>query len=317
MLARALLAAALTGAAAVPALAQDGPPVPPAPPAAPPAAPAAPTAPEAPAKHENKVSDAAKAVWAGMEKVAYNPVNAGLKEMQGKMRLNLEVPGMDESSGMPPMTADFAITFKAPADVTVEASSESPMLQMQLDGMKQQVKQLLTMSLGQVRTHEGEYDADVEEKDGKKFLVVKMYEKNEPRGEMKMEMDARGLPSKGTIKATDPMTGMEGSMDMSYTYAAEGDRFILEKLLVTNPMGNTSMNFKYTDAGGMKLMTEIRGSIEAMGIGMVFKYVELTANGKKVELPAEKPAEQPAGTPTAPGGAVPPAPPPPSEGEPK
>lgn len=313
---RLFVAAALAPAA----LAQDGGSVPPAGPAAPPAekkpeAPA-PKAPEKPAKHENKVSDTAKAAWEAMEKMTYNPVALGLKDLQGRLVLKVEVPGMDESTGAPPMSVEFAISFTAPDKVTVDASTDNEMLAMQLDSMKREVKQLVSLSMGDARSGRDEYDADLEEKDGTKTLVLKYYEKNVPSGESRLTLDDRGLPTKGVVKAVDPNMGMEVSVDISFQYATDGDRFRLEKMNVQNPMmpGPMEMTFSYADVGGFKVLTAIDGKMEVMGMSTRFRYTELTVNGKKVELPAAKAPEKEEEKKAAPTDPAPPLPPtPPSD----
>ena len=316
MLPRALVVAALLGAAAVPALAQDGPPPPPVPPAPPPAAPAAPApAPAVPAKHENKLTDAAKAAFDAMAKQLYNPVELGLKELQGKMKMNMQMPGMDESSGMPPMVVDFAIAFKAPEDLTVTASTDNPMLAQAADQLQEQVKHVFKLGVGSAKFGPEEFDADVVEKDGAKTLVLKIFARNEPKGEMRLTLDANGLPTKGVMKQEDPNMG-EVSIEIGFTFVKEGEKYRLEKQVVQHPMMPEPLATVVTfqEAGGFKVPSAI-DTTGGMGMTFTFRYTELTVNGKKLELPAEKAPEKPAGTPTTPPAPMPPAPPaPPVEG---
>jgi hypothetical protein len=319
MLPRSLIAAALLGAAAVPALAQDGPPPPPVPPAPPPAAPTAPApapAPAAPAKHENKISDAAKAAFDGMAKQLYNPVELGLKELQGKMKMVMQMPGMDESSGMPPMVVDFSIAFKAPEDLNVIASTDNPMLAQAADQLQEQVKHVFKLGVGSAKFGPEEFDADLVEKDGAKSLVLKIFAKNEPKGEMVLSLDANGLPTKGVMKQEDPNMG-EVSIEIGFTFVKEGEKYRLEKQVVQHPMMPEPLSTVVTfqEAGGFKVPSAI-DTTGGMGMTFTFRYTELTVNGKKVELPAEKkpePAPEKPATPTtppAPPAPMPPAPPP-------
>ena len=159
MLPRLLTAAALAALLAPAAYAQDGGAMPPAPPAPPPA----PVAPAKPAKHENKISDAAKAAFEAMESKLYNPVAMGLKEFTGKSAMTLEVPGMENMEGMPPMTVDFRVAFKAPEEFKIEASTDNPMLAQQTGSLKAQVEHLLRAGQGQMKPMQEEFDADLEE----------------------------------------------------------------------------------------------------------------------------------------------------------
>ena len=312
MLPRSLIAAALLGAAAVPALAQDGPP-PPLPPAPPPAAPAAPApapAPAAPAKHENKITDAAKAAFDAMSKQLYNPVELGLKELQGKMKMVMQLPGMDESSGMPPMVVDFAIAFKAPEDLTVTSSTDNPMLAQAADQLQDQVKHVFKLGVGSAKFGPEEFDADLVEKDGAKVLVLKIFVKEEAKGEMRITLDANGLPTKGVMKQNDPNMG-EVSIEIGFNFVKEGEKYRLEKQVVQHPMMPEPLStvLTFQEAGGFKVPSAI-DTTGGMGMTFTFRYTELTVNGKKVELPAEKAPEKPAEKPAAPTApAAPPAPP--------
>jgi hypothetical protein len=317
MLSRTLVAAALAAVLAPAAFAQDGgsgPPAPPAPPAPPPANPAAPApaAPAKPAKHENKVSDAAKAAYEGMNASLYNPIARGLKEFQGKAAMKMEFPGMGEAEGMPPMVVDIAIAFTAPEKVTVDASTDNPMLAQAADQLKQQVQQLVAMGHGTIKPMEEEYDADLEEKDGVKTLVLKLYKDNEPRGDMRLTLGDAGLPSKGVLKAMDPNMGMETTLEFGFHYAKVGDKYRLEKQTVTHPMmpGPMETKISYLSAGEFDVLHSFETS-GIMGSGTIsFKYSELTVNGKKLDLPAAAKVEEKPATPTGPASPLPPATPP-------
>jgi hypothetical protein len=309
---RALAAAALAAALASSAFAQDGGSVPPGPPAPPAPGTPKPAAVEAkPAKHENKVSDAAKAAWESMGANLYDPVALGLKEFQGKASLRMEFPGMGEAEGMPPMTVEFTVGFKAPQEVTVEASTDNPMLSQAAGQLKDQVRQLVTMGVGRMTPSNEEYDADLEEKDGAKTLVLKMYKDNEPQGTMRLSLGEASLPSKGILTATDPNSGMEMTMEFGFQYARVGEKYRLHKQTISHPMMPSPMEttISYGDAGGFEIFTAFE-TTGVMGSGtMSYRFTELTANGKKVEVaaPAKK-AEAPA-TPTPPAPPAPPAPP--------
>src|SRR5690349_10137622 len=82
--------------AAAPALADD-PPAPTAPGGA-----AAPTAPAAGEKHVNKITDAAKAAFEKMDKIANSPVRQGLKEAAGTIssEMKMSMPGAPEMPSM-------------------------------------------------------------------------------------------------------------------------------------------------------------------------------------------------------------------------
>jgi len=306
MLPRTLAAAVLAAALVPAALAQEGGSVPPGgPPAPPPEKPAAPKAPEKPAKHENKISDAAKAAWAAMEKSIYSPVALGLKELKGK--ISMTPPGMDPSMGG---SLDFQVAFEAPSKVTVEVATQDPMMAMQAQQMKPQIQQVLSLGAGIFMPGTEEYDADLEEKDGVKTLVVKIYEGEQRRGEMRLGLDAKGVPSKGNMKVTDPNSGMELEMGLEFQFAADGDKVRLEKHRLQHPMfGPVETTFTYVDAGGFKVLCGFETNIETMGMKMPARFTEMTVNGKKVELPAAKAPEKEPEVKPAPADPVPPLPP--------
>ena len=279
------------------ALAQDPPP-PPAPGGAAPAPAAAPAKaqekPAAPAKRENKVTDAAKAMFESMGKKAYNPVTMGLKELKGTMEMTMQMPGMEDMEGMegmPEMKIVFAIDFKAPKTIGVEASTDNPMLMQAADQMKQQVKQLILYGMGTMEPDAAaEYDADVVvEKAGDKetrALVIKVYEKGEARGEMKMTVDANGLPGKSVVTVSDPNTGMEQTMDITFEFTKDGEAYRLVKQIINHPMLPEPMEavMSYSDAGGFKVLTAIN-STGPMGMTFGYNFTKLSVNGKDVECP--------------------------------
>ncbi len=296
------------------AFAQEPPaPMPPAPAAAPARPDEKPAAPAKPAKHENKVTPAAKAFFDGMAAKAYNPVALGLKELKGTMEMNMQMPGMEDMEemegmeGMPKMTVVFAIDFKAPKTIAVEASTENPMLMQAAEQLKQQVKQLFLYGMGTMEPDSSsEYDADVvvEKLEGKesKVLLIKVFEKNEPKGEMRMSVDANGLPAKSVVTMVDENSGMEQTMDMTFEFAKDGEAYRLVKQIITHPMLPEPMEtaMTYSEAGGFKVATGIHSS-GPMGMTFGFAYTDLTVNGKKVELPkvekkgAEKKGEEKGG----------------------
>jgi hypothetical protein len=228
----------------------------------------------------------------------------------------MQMPGMDESSGMPPMVVDFSIAFKAPEDLNVIASTDNPMLAQAADQLQEQVKHVFKLGVGSAKFGPEEFDADLVEKDGAKSLVLKIFAKNEPKGEMVLSLDANGLPTKGVMKQEDPNMG-EVSIEIGFTFVKEGEKYRLEKQVVQHPMMPEPLSTVVTfqEAGGFKVPSAI-DTTGGMGMTFTFRYTELTVNGKKVELPAEKkpePAPEKPATPTtppAPPAPMPPAPPP-------
>jgi hypothetical protein len=320
--AAAALALALAFAPA--ALAQDPPmPPPPAPPAPPPAPapkppaagegdkPAVPAVPAAPAKHVNKVSAEAQAAYDNMKKVTYNPVALGLKDLKGTMVMKIEMAGQEGGEGMegmPEMTATFTIDFKAPRTLVVDGTTDNPMLGQAVDQMKKQVQQLFLYGTGTMEpAPDAEYDAEVVTEKGAKVLVLKLYEKNESKGEMRMTLDANGLIGKGSMTQMDPNMGMEQTIEMSYQFSKDGDMYRMEKVTISHPMLPEPMEtvMSYTDVGTFKVLTSIKSG-GPMGMSFGFKYTDLTVNGKKVELPKPAPKKEEA-KPAAPPTATPPA----------
>ena len=268
---------------------QEPPPAPPkaeeAPAAGPPAAPAA------PARHENKITDEAKAAIAAYEKVVYSPVALGLKEMKGSLLMKVIMPGMEDAEpmeGMPDTSVRFGITFTAPKTVAIEASTDNPMLMQAIGQMKQGVQQMVMSGMGILDPQEAEFDMSLATEGGAKVLVISTYEKGAVQGEMRLTLDAVGLPSKGCMKATDPNTGMEQTIDMTFTYVKDGERHRLDKQTVTIPMFPDPLesNFTYAESEGIKVLSGIHMK-GPMGMTFSYKYTELSINGKKVALPEE------------------------------
>ncbi len=323
-------ALALALAFAPAALAQDPPPTPPPAPPAPPAppkdpapapaapvpapgAPAAPAKPAVPAKHENKVSPEAQSAYEGMRKVTYNPVALGLKDLKGTMEMKIEMPGQEGNEGMegmPEMKVTFAIDFKAPKTINVEASTDNPMLMQAADQMKQQVQQFVLNSTGTMEPGSGaEYDADLVTEKGAKVLVLKLFDKNEAKGTLRMTLDANGLPGKGVLTQEDPNMGGEMSINIDFQFGKEGDLYRMDRMVITHPSlpDPMEMVMLYSEAGGFKILTGVKSG-GPMGMSFTYAYTDLTVNGKKVDLPKpapkkveEKPAAPPAAAPPAGG----------------
>lgn len=330
--------ALIAALSAVPAaFAQDPPPAPvPAPAPAAPAKPEekpAPAKPAAPAKHESKVTDAAKAAFEAARKVLHDPVAAGLKDLQGKVSFTAEFEGLDEAQkeqmeAMGEMKIDYTVDFRAPNVLKIEGKTDNAMMEMQLDQTSKMFERFFLLSLGVLEpAADAEYDADVVTVDGKKFLAFKFYTKNEAQGDLKLGLDANGLPGKGTMTANDPMSGMEQTIEVEVFFTKDGERFRFEKFVIQQPGLEGGMQFSasYADAGGFKLMSKtvaaIKTEMGSMKLG--FKYDSLTVNGKKVELPKEekkaeeKKAEVKPETPAAPVPDVEKKPAPPKEEPPK
>ena len=100
------------------------------------------TAPAAPARHVNKVTDAARAAFDRMGKAMYSAVNAGLKDLTGTMEMKMEAAAEgSRRAGMPAMSLAYAVTFKAPGDLKVEARGDAggpAGMGMMSDGMKKE-----------------------------------------------------------------------------------------------------------------------------------------------------------------------------------
>lgn len=318
-----LVAFAAVLAAAPMALAQDPPPAPPAPPPAPapapapkaedpapvPAAPKPAEKPAAPAKHVNKVTDAAKAALEVIRKGCYDPVTAGLKEYKGKLVLKIEMEGMEEMEGMD-FRVDFAVDFKAPSTLGIEATTDNPMLEAQVPQIKTLVERFARFSRGDFSpASDTEHDMDVAVEGDKKFLVIQTYEENTSRGALKLALGANGLPGKGVMTVMDPNMGISQDVSVECRFAKEGELSRIEKFVIDQGNGEDALEFSlaYVDAGGVKVMSGISATIQTpMGPGaMDFRYETLSVNGKAVELPKKEPKkkeEAKPAVPTAPGG---------------
>jgi hypothetical protein len=203
--------------------------------------------------------------------------------------------------GMPDMSVKFVIAFTAPKTLTVEASTENPMLMNSVDQMKKGVEMMVFNGMGIMEPQEAEYDMEVVTEGGVKSLVTKTYDKGAPQGELHLVVSAEGLATKGQMKVTDPNSGMEQTFDLAMTYVKEGDRYRLDSQSVTVPMFPDPLvsKFTYSDAEGIKVLTGIETK-GIMGMTLGYKYSELTVNGKKVVLAEAKKETAPAAAPAAP-----------------
>jgi len=281
------LAAALALAPA--ASAQDAPP---------------PTGPAAPAKHENKITDAAKAAFEKMEKAAYSAVAAGLKDLSGTVDMAIEGGEAGaKMQAMGGMNASFQVSWKAGEELKVEPKGEpqGPM-KMMVGNMKNMAGSMLRMGLGLMKPAEGEeYDADAVVEGGKTVLTIIHYKNGAETSRAAMTLDDRGLIEsvKATSKAAaggaggppgGPGAGHRGAPGgeepaIRYTWKKEGDRWLLEKMSAQAGPRSFEMTPVYTDAGGFKLLTSwsMGGGMGGMTFG--FRFTDLVVNGKPVTLP--------------------------------
>jgi len=239
----------------------------------------------APAKHENKVTEAAKAAFEAWEKMMASPVAQGLKDFSGTIEMKMEMPGGGgrEVKGMPSMGMSFSVVFKAPKDLTVGARGGEMFPRQAAEGMKQGVASIVLNALGlYVPAGDEEFDADVVTENGKKVLVLTHFSKGVHTGSMRMTLDETGLPSFGTVTVKDGSTPVEQKMKLSWVFAKDGDLHRLEKQIVETPMGNVEYQVSYADAGGFRMPTKFMTSMGGMKSG--YRFTELTVNGKTVNL---------------------------------
>jgi hypothetical protein len=286
-----LLAAAAALAIAAGARADDPP--------APPAKPAAPPAPAA-GKHENKVSDEAKAAYDKMEKAANCAATKGVKEATGT--ISTQLPGA-------PSPTSEKFTFKAPGEVKVEAPAGGGEgggggggrgRGMGRGGGGQLAQNVIRYALGAFRpAADAEYDASVATKDGKSVLTVTMFKDNAETMHTDYALDANGLPATATTsRSMTDRSGQKREMktDVTFTWAKSGDVWRLGKIESSTKMGEnavtTSTEISYVDAGGLsfpsgwKTQSTMGGG---GGGGMETRVGDLVVDGKKIETP--KPAE--------------------------
>lgn len=261
-------------------------------------APAAPAA----AKHENKVSDAAKAAFERMEKAMYSAVAAGLKDLSGTVELKIEGgEAGDKMAMMGGMNLAFQVAWKAGEDLKVESKGEAggPMAMMGR-GMKGMIAPLLKVSLGLMKPQEGEeFDADAVVEGGKTVLTMVRYKDGVETNRTAFTIDDRGLiesakfTSKGGAAAGGPPGGRGGRMGppggddgapMNFTWKKEGDRWLLEKMTTQLGPKTSEITPVYTDAGGFKILTSWKMGGGEAGMSFGVKFTDLVVNGKPVSL---------------------------------
>lgn len=281
---------------------------------APPAAPAK----EAPAaKHENKVSPAAKAAFEKMASVMYTPLKGGLKDLSGAVKMEMEMGegggGQGRMGGMGKMELTFAVAFKAPADFKVEwkdapAAAEGDegagmgrMMKGMADGMNAVVTRVLRSSIeGWVPAADDEYDADVKVENGVSTVLMTHYLKGVETSRQEMTLDANGIPTVAVttekVAAAAPahrgrgMGAADGKSTAKFTYAKEGDLFRLDRMTLDGPRGPMDLTLDYADAGKFKVVRSWEMAPAGGGMKFGFKFSELIVNGKPLDLSAAAPA---------------------------
>ncbi len=287
--------AAAALAFAVGARADDPPPAKPPAPATPPAA--------AGGKHENKVSDDAKALFEKMSKTVNGPLRKGAKEITGTLTV-------DGQQG--PITLKF--TVKAPGVVNVEAPKDAPgggggqgggqggRQGRGMGGMMgprmaaQNAEQLLGYAFGVFRpAEESEFDAEIAKKDGKDVLVVTRFKDGAQIEKREATLDANGLVASSEITRT--MAGRDGAKrefttNVTYTWTKNADSYRLDKYEVKSERGSSSTDVKYADVGGMSIPTSWTSTMQGpQSTTIETKVGDLVVDGKKVETDAPKKAD--------------------------
>jgi hypothetical protein len=296
------------------ALAQDGakPPVPPVPPVAP-------TAPSKVEKHVNKITDAAKDVFARFDKLLYSPVKLGLKDLAGTVKMEMDLPPEMESmrGQMPGMDLEFTVKFTAPDQVKVAAKEKesSGGAAAGMGGMMDQMKGQMTKGVASIvrfmvgvyrPADDSEFDADATTTDGKTTLTITSYEKNVEIGTMEMTLSPEGLPDVGVMTSKEKLEppavkpGMrergakgaagDGKVTMHFVYGAEGSLRRLDKMTVEAPGApaviEQTLSYADADCGDAKIKichrwTMSMGEMQKFG----YRFTEMSINGKAVTLP--------------------------------
>jgi hypothetical protein len=264
-----------------------------------PPAPAAPAAPAAATKHENKITPEAKAAFEKMEKIGNNPVAHGLKDASGTI-------GMD----MMGMAMSMKFTFKAPADVKVEAdpNADGPM-KMMGGQMARGMARMLKSMLGIFRpADEDEFDASLASKDGKDILTITTYTNNVEQGKSEFTLDSNGLIASGTSTTTMEMNGEKHDVtsETTFTYVKAGDVYRLDKMETAMTGGGgrrggmgggmgggkITISLTYTEVEKFALATSWKTEMQGMQMVYESKISDLVVNGKKVEVQATEPVKK-------------------------
>jgi hypothetical protein len=269
----------------------DDPPAPPVKPAKPEPAPAS-------AKHENKVSDEAKAAYEKMEKAANCAATKGMKEATGTV--SMQLPG-----AATPTTEKF--TFKSPGEVKIEApqggegggggGGRGRGMGRGGPGGGQLAQSVLRYALGAFRpAGDAEYDASVATKDGKSVLTVTMFKDNAETMHTDYALDANGLPAAATTSRSfkDRQGAQhESKTDVAFTWTKSGDVWRLDKIESSTKMGEntvtTSTEISYVDAGGLAFPSGWKS--QTMGGAIESHVADLVVDGKKIEIAAPAKAE--------------------------
>jgi hypothetical protein len=285
-----LLAAAAALAFATGARADD-PPAPPVKPAKPDPAPAA-------AKHENKISDEAKALFEKLSKTVNGPLQKGVKEVDGTI-----------TTETPRGATAMKFTVKSPGVVTVEPVAGE-------GGGKGQgggkgggmrggrgaggVDNVIAYAFGIFRPAEdAEFDAEIVKKDGKDVLSLTKFRNGEQTEHRDITVDANGLVVSAAVAGTMPRPDgqkVEFKNEAAYTWTKNGDSYRLDKV-ETKGERNTTLEFTYADAGGVSLPASwkmtIAGKDGAAGAAIETKVGDLVVDGKKVEAPKKAEGGEP------------------------
>jgi len=262
-------------------------------------------------RHVNKITAEAKALFEKFDKLVYSPIRAGLKDLSGTVKMEMDFgEGMEEMAAMGGGDLAFSVTFKAPAEVSVapagekegEAGRNSPMRMMK-EGMTQSVRGSVRTMLGLVRpSDEDEYDVEVKTEEGRSVLYYTYFLKGVETSHSAMVLGTNGLPESATVTPKrDPASRRpDGKSSIKFTWAKEGELYRAEKMRVEEPgaPGAMESTFSYADTGGFKVAYQWKMTIAGSPMSCGFRFTDIVVNGKKVDLP--KPAAEKAAAPKAP-----------------
>jgi len=282
------------------------------------------------AKHENKITPAAKAAFEKCAALLYSPLKGGLKDLNGAVKMVMEAGegGGEGRKGrmgaMGKMELTFAVAFKAPADLKVEwkdvpaaadgqgaggemAARMAQMRKGMADGMNLAVTRILRSTIeGFIPASDTEFDADVKVENGVSTLLLTHYLDGVETSREEVTLDANGIPSvmvstpRGGEAAPAPgagagrgprgMGGADGKSTVKFTYAKEGDLFRLDKMTMDSRAGPMEATLDYADAGAFKVVRSWELAPAGGAMKFGFKFSELTVNGKVVNLGPAAPA---------------------------
>lgn len=236
-------------------------------------------APPAKAKHENVVTPEAKAAMEKFRKLVHRPGEHGVSSMNGEI----------VAAGFPSrVRSKFEFVSPGSITATVPHGVDDEMKRLALIGNVIDYPLTTAANASNVFAN-GEFDADVVDKDGRQILRVTAFRDDRQVERSEFDLDANGLVVRHAWHGAPD--DRRGDYTQRNVWAACGDQWCIGAVEVTFDDPNAThyaCAFRYADIGGARVLSSYEMTFFAKGKEprtFAFYVDRLTVNGKPVSLP--------------------------------